>query len=308
VVTVTGNSDFNLKVLALGTGFPLQVVLPLIIAALMFGIGMSLSIHSFAHLLLARQAATIAFFNQFMILPLLAFFLAWALPMPPELGVGLVILAACPSASTSNLYTYLARGDTALSISLTAFNKMFSVITIPFYVNLAVTSFTHTNKTVALTFSDTFARLALLVLLPTMTGMAIRHGFPAYAGKAQRYVKRAAVASLALLIAWLIIQERHSLVDMLFAAGPAAIALCILIMCCGYGISSLFSLPDAQRTAITLENGMQSGGMAIAIAAGILESPAMAIPAAVYSLAMYLLAGAFVFMKNYPLTTQLQPR
>jgi len=264
----------------------------------MLGIGMSLSVSSFSQLLSARRAATIAFLNQFLILPLLAFVIAWALSMPSELQVGLIVLAACPSASTSNLFTYLARGDTALSISLTAFNKMFALITIPLYINLAMVFFMGESQNVTLAFADTFERLMLMVLLPTMVGMAIRHQFPEYAERAKGNVKKIAVVCLVLLITWIVVQQRHSLIDMLFAAGPAVTMLCVLIMCCGYGLSSLFKLPNAQRTAITLESGMQSGGMAIVIAAGILESAAMAVPAAIYSLVMYLFAGAFVLMKN----------
>lgn len=282
----------------MNAGVSLQIILPLIIAALMLGIGMSLSVSSFSQLLSARRAATIAFLNQFLILPLLAFVIAWALSMPSELQVGLIVLAACPSASTSNLFTYLARGDTALSISLTAFNKMFALITIPLYINLAMVFFMGESQNVTLAFADTFERLMLMVLLPTMVGMAIRHQFPEYAERAKGNVKKIAVVCLVLLITWIVVQQRHSLIDMLFAAGPAVTMLCVLIMCCGYGLSSLFKLPNAQRTAITLESGMQSGGMAIVIAAGILESAAMAVPAAIYSLVMYLFAGAFVLMKN----------
>ena len=282
----------------MNAGFSLQIILPLIIAALMLGIGMSLSMRSFSQLLSARRAATIAFFNQFLIIPLLAFVIAWALPMPGELQVGLVLLAACPSASTSNLFTYLARGDTALSISLTAFNKMFALITIPLYVNLAMIFFMGTQQSVTLSFYDTFERLLLMVLLPIMVGMAIHHRYPAFAKRTKGHVKKIAVVCLVLLIAWLVIQQRHSLMDMLFASGLAVVMLCVLVMCCGYGLSTLFSLPDAQRITITLETGMQSGGMAIVIAAGVFDSAAMAVPAAMYSLMMYIFAGAFVLIQN----------
>jgi len=282
----------------LTAGFSLQIILPIIVAALMLGIGMSLSVLSFAHLLSARRAAIIAFLNQFLILPLLAFVIAWVSPMPSELQVGLVLVASCPSASTSNLFTYLARGDTALSISLTAFNKMFAIITIPLYVNFAMDLFYQTKTHIELSFVDTFERLMLMVLLPTMAGMLIRLRFPVFAERSNGNIKKIAVVCLVLLIAWLVVKQRHSLIDMLFASGPAAAILCVLIMCCSYGCSSLFRLSNAQRTAITLESGMQSGGMAIVIAAGIMGSTAMAVPAVIYSLLMYLFAGAFVLMKN----------
>ncbi len=282
----------------LNAGVSLQIILPLIIAALMLGIGMSLSVHSFSRLLSARRAAAVAFFTQFLILPLLAFVIASIIPMRSELQVGLVLVAACPSASTSNLFTYLARGDTALSISLTAFNKIFALLTIPIYVNFAITFFAGAHRSVTLSFYDTFERLMLIILLPIIVGMVIHYRFPVFTKRTKGMVKKIAIICLILLIAWLVVQQRHSLLDMLFASGLAVVMLCVFAMCCGYGFSTLFKLPDAQRITITLETVMQSGGMAIVIAAGVLDSAAMAIPAAMYSLMMYVFAGAFVLIQN----------
>jgi bile acid:Na+ symporter, BASS family len=279
-------------------GIPIQVLLPLVIAAMMLGVGMSLRVADFSALLATPRSAAIGLLGMFGLFPALAFLLAWAFPLSPELSVGLVLLAASPSASTSTLFTYLARGDAALSLTLTAVSKMLPVLIIPIYVGLAAQVFADADTELSLSFADTSERLLQMVLLPTLIGMTLRHYLPAFAERARPQVTRVAVIALIVLILLLVYRERQVLPDMLLAAGPAALTLCLLGMACSYSLCGLFRLRAAQRTAITLEVGMQSGGTAIAIAAGILAVPAMAVPAAVYSLLMYLTAGAFVYWQR----------
>lgn len=284
-------------------GIPIQVILPVIIAMLMLGIGMSLRIADFSALISHPRATGLGLLNLFVIFPALAFLFAWIFPLPPELRVGLVLLAACPSASTSNFFTYLARGDVALSITLTAISKIVPVLTVPFYVSLAAALFADTDTSLTLSFADTSERLLHMVLLPTVIGMALRHRFPAVAEHTQRSVKRLAVIALVLLIAALIIRERTSLAQMLLSAGLPALSLCLAGMLFAFVSSTQFGLQEPRRNAITIEVGMQSGGTAIAIAAGILAQPAMAIPAAVYSLLMYGVAAGFVYWQRSALAS-----
>lgn len=279
-------------------GIPIQILLPLVIAAMMLGVGMSLRMADFTALRATPRSAVIGLLGMFGLFPVLAFLLAWAFPLSPELSVGLVLLAASPSASTSTLFTYLARGDAALSLTLTAVSKTLPVFTIPIYVGLAAQVFADADTELSLSFADTSERLLQMVLLPTLIGMALRHYLPAFAERARPQVTRVAVIALISLILVLVYRERQALPGMLLAAGPATLTLCLLGMACAYGLCGLFRLRAAQRTAITLEVGMQSGGTAIAIAAGILAVPAMAVPAAVYSLLMYLAAGAFVYWQR----------
>lgn len=281
------------------SGIPIQVLLPLVIAAMMLCVGMNLRVADFKTLLATPRSAAVGLLGMFGLFPALAFLLAWAFQLSPELSVGLVLLAACPSASTSTLFTALARGDAALSLTLTTVSKMLPVLTIPVYVALATQIFADADTTLSLSFADTSERLAQMVLLPTLVGMVLRHYAPAFTAKTRPYVTRVAVIALIILILMLVYRERQALPDMLLAAGPAALMLCLLGMGCTYGFCRLFRLRDAQRVAITLEVGMQSGGTAIAIAAGILAAPAMAVPAAVYSLIMYLVAGAFVYWQRH---------
>lgn len=279
-------------------GIPIQILLPLVIAAMMLAVGMSLRVADFTALLETPRPAAIGLFGMFVLFPALAFLLAWAFPLSPVLSVGLVLLAASPSASTSTLFTYLARGDCALSLTLTAVSKLLPVFIIPIHIALAARMFGDVDADVSLGYADVSERLVQMVLLPTLTGMTLRHYRPEFADGARPHITRIALVALVLLILMLVYRERQALPDMLVAAGPAALTLCLLGMVCAYGLCALFRLRAAQRTAITLETGMQSGGTAIAIAAGILATPAMAVPAAVYSLLMYLVAGCFVYWER----------
>jgi BASS family bile acid:Na+ symporter len=231
---------------------------------------------------------------MFVLFPLLALAIAAVFPMPPELKVGLVLLAASPSASTSTVFTYAARGDTALSIALTTASKIVPVLTIPAWLSLASSLFADSQTALNLSFADTSESIALTVLGPTLLGMALRAYYPETIARIRPYLGRAGIVALVILIAAIVFRERTTLGGMFVAAGPAAFTLCALGMGLAYAGASALRLNGAQRAALTIELGMQSGGTSIAIAAGVLGSPAMAIPAAVYSLIMYAAAGSFV--------------
>jgi BASS family bile acid:Na+ symporter len=279
-------------------GIPIQVLLPLVIAAMMLGVGMSLRIADFTALLDRPHSAGIGLLCMFLLFPGLAFLIAWVYPLSMELQIGLVLLAASPSASTSTLFTYLARGDAALSLTLTAVSKLLPVVTIPLYVGMATRLFADTDTTLSIGLENISERVVQMVLLPTLAGMALRHYYPNLTDRIRPWVIRGAVLALILLIALLVFRERFKLPAMLLQAGPAALILCLAGMGSAYLISRLSRLPPRQITAIVIETGMQSGGTAIAIAAGLLAVPAMAVPAAVYSLIMYLVTAVFVRLKR----------
>lgn len=268
--------------------------LPIVIAVMMLAVGMGLRAADFSALLTRPSAAAIGLVGMFLCFPLLALAIAAAVPMAPELKIGLVLLAASPSASTSTLFTYAARGDTALSIALTTVSKVVPVLAIPAWVSLAARLFGGAQLELQLSFADTSESIALTVLAPTVAGMLVRHRFPNATMRVRPHIGRVGIAALVVLIAAIVFRERASLGGMIVSAGPAALALCVSGMASAYAAATLFGLSIGQRSAVTIEIGMQSGGTAIAIAAGVLGAPAMAVPAAVYSLIMYGAAGAFV--------------
>jgi len=275
----------------------IRAFLPWIIFLLMLGIGTSLRVQDFTALLHARRAALVALVAQFLLLPVAAFALAIAFSPPPELQIGMVLLAASPSATTSTFFTYLARGDTALSIALTAFNKLFSVITLPLLVGLASLIFGGESLSFSLPATKTIKQLALLVMLPTILGLLLRHYLPALAGCFSSFVKQAAILLLAGLVLWVIWLRHETLPGMILQIGPAMLLLCLMGMLTSHLIAASARFSQAQRTAIALETGTQSGGTAILIATGILDSAIMSIPALVYSLLMYPVAAMFAWWR-----------
>lgn len=268
--------------------------LPVTIAVMMLAVGMALAPRDFGALLADPKAGAIGLAGMFVAFPLLGFGVAAALPLDPVLKIGLVLLAASPSASTSTAFTYAARGDTALSIALTTASKIVPVVAIPFWVSLASEAFAGETTAMSLSFADTSESLALTVLIPTLAGMLLHRYYPAVTRRLHPHVGRLGIAALVALIAAIVYRERASLGGMIVAAGPAALTLCLLGMALAFSAATLFGFTRAQRTALTIELGMQSGGTSIAIAAGVLHTPAMAVPAAVYSLIMYVAAAGFV--------------
>ncbi len=274
-------------------GLPIDVLLPIVIAMMMLAVGMSLRPADFRAVASAPLAAAIGLLGMFVGFPLLAFALAVMFRLEPALAIGLVLLAASPSASTSTMFTYLARGDVALSVALTAVSKVVPVLTVPAYVSFAAQTFAGERMPVAISFADTSEAIAATILLPTLLGMALRRYSPA-AAAVRPYIARGSIMLLIALIGVLVWRERAALPQMFASSGPAALTLCVLGMAGAFGAASIAGLSERQRSAITIEIGMQSGGTSIAIAAGVLGAPAMAVPAAVYSLIMYVMAGAFV--------------
>jgi len=275
------------------TEFPLQVILPLGIALMIFGVGLELRWHGFIQLARTPNVSLIAVICQFLLLPSLAFLLAMAFDLSPELRIGLVLLAASPGASTAVFYTYLGGGNIALAMALNAFGKLLAVFTLPLYTALALQLFAGGGMIPNMPVAELMGRLVVLVLFPAMVGMAVGYRFPRFARHARIWVKRAGLLMIVVLVVWVVMREWVNLPEMLAQVGLPTLALCLAAMTMAAAIVHLMSLEVANRTAIVLITTMQSGGLAILVATGVLETPAMAVPAAIYSLIMYPLAGLF---------------
>ncbi|HET8699841.1 MAG TPA: bile acid:sodium symporter family protein [Gammaproteobacteria bacterium] len=276
------------------SGFPIAVALPAVIVSMMLVVGMRLRPADFTRLAAAPLAAAVGLANMFVVFPALAFAVAAVFDLSPELRIGLVLLAASPSGSTSTFFTYFARGDVALAVALTTISKAVPVLTIPLYSSIASRVFGGADTSLPIRFADTSESVLTIVLLPMAVGMALLTRYPTAVAALRPHLARGAAITLVAVIAVLAFRERERLPEMAAAAGPAAAALCVLGMLAAFSAAKLLRLSAAQRTAITIETGMQSGGTAIAIAAGLLGSAAMAVPAAIYSLIMYAAAAVFV--------------
>ena len=272
------------------------VLLPLALAIMMLGMGLSLVPEDFRRITRYPKAVAVGVVCQIVLLPLIGALIALVVPMQPELAVGLIVLAVCPGGPSSNLVTYLAKGDVALSVTLTAFSSIITVFTIPLFTNLALQHFLGERAAIALPIGSTLLQIFLIPLLPTAIGMAIRHQFPGSARRLEKPMSRLAVGLLALIIVLLLMREGSKLPGFLVQVGIGVVLLNLLATLAGFLAGKLFQLPLAQQICIAIEVGIQNGTLAIAITAGLLNNPDMAVPAAIYSLLMYVTGfGAILY-------------
>ncbi|MEM6254952.1 MAG: bile acid:sodium symporter family protein [Cyanobacteria bacterium P01_D01_bin.156] len=279
------------------SSFLTTIFLPLALFIIMLGMGLGLTIQDFTRILVEPKAVILGLVAQLMLLPLVGFVLASIFPLSPELAVGVMILSASPGGPTSNLMTYLAKGNVALSITLTAISSLITVFTIPLVVNLAMASFMGDSTTLQLPFLTTVLQIAVITLIPVSLGMVLHHKVPTFAANVETGVKWLSLAFLGLIIVGLLAKERANVAGFFLQAGGVTFALMLVTMGLGYTIASLAKLDNPSATAITVEVGIQNGTLAIAIAsaATFLNNPTMAIPAAIYSLLMFVVSGFFAW-------------
>ena len=285
----------------MNSGIISTALLPLALAIIMFGLGLSLKVGDFKRIFLYPKAIIIGSFTQLVLLPVLGFTIAaLLLKSSPELAIGLIILAMCPGGPTSNLLTHLANGDTALCISLTAISSIVKIFTIPIMVNIAIMHYMGVASEFHLDVLSSILKIVTITIVPAALGMLVKAWAPALAQKAQKPVKVMSAVFLVLVILAAIYQERNTIVRSMVIAGPAALLLNISGMLLGYYIPRLFNLPWAQQITISIETSIQNGTLAIAIASSplMLGNATMAIPAVVYSLIMFITAGLFISLVN----------
>ncbi|NJM17673.1 MAG: bile acid:sodium symporter family protein [Richelia sp. RM2_1_2] len=271
------------------------VFLPIALAIIMLGMGLSLVPDDFLRVAKYPKAVAVALISQLIILPAIAFVIAKVIPMPNYITVGLLILALCPGGATSNLITYFAQGDVALSVTLTALSSTITVFTIPIASNIALQYFIGTTAAIALPISTTMLQIFAITLLPIGLGMSIKQRFPEFAFRLEKVTSKIAIAFLILIISGLIIREWSRLPGFIAQVGIAVVLLNISAMMVGFYISKLFNLSIPQQICIAIEVGFQNGTLAITITAGLLNNPDMAIPAAIYSLFMYITGFLIIY-------------
>ncbi len=272
------------------------VLLPLALAIVMLGMGLSLVPEDFKRITRYPKAVAVGTVCQVLLLPLIGALITLVVPMQPAIAVGLIVLAVCPGGPSSNLVTYLAKGDVALSVTLTAVSSIITVFTIPLFTNLALQYFLGKSAAIALPIGSTMLQIFLITLLPTAIGMVIRHQSPDTARRLEKQMSRFAVGLLALIIVLLLVREGSKLPGFLVQVGIGVVLLNLLVMLAGILAGKLFRLSLAQQICIAIEVGIQNGTLAITITAGLLNNTDMAVPAAVYSLLMYVTGfGAILY-------------
>jgi BASS family bile acid:Na+ symporter len=273
------------------------VILPIALGIIMLGLGLGLSLDDFKRVALYPKAIVIGLICQMVLLPVICFVIAIGLQLPPELAVGLMLLAASPGGPTANLYSHLAKGDVALNISLTAINSLLTLISLPFIVNFSLQYFLVSEQAIPMQFKK-IIEVFLIVLIPVILGMLVKAKKPEISERMDKPVRILSALFLALIIISAIIKEKANVMIYFQEVGLAAFLFNVLSMMAGYFIPQLFSVNKKQAISIGMEIGIHNGTLAIYIALNVLGNSAMSIPPAIYSLIMFFTAAFFGYLVN----------
>lgn len=272
-----------------------EVFLPIALAIIMFGLGLSLTIADFRRVVAYPKATLIALVCQILLLPAICFGLVLLFGLPPALAVGMMLLAASPGGTTANLYSHLFGGDVALNVTLTAINSVLAVVTLPLVTNLSLSYFAADSGTLGLQFDKTLQVVAI-VLVPVAIGMAVRAALPAFAERMSTPVKIASAVILAIVIAGVLLQELDNLGGYIRSAGLVTLVFSVLSLTVGYWVPRLAKIERSQAIASCMEIGIHNATLSIAVALTLLNNNQMAVPAATYGVLMFFTAAAAGFL------------
>ncbi len=272
-------------------------IAPIILALIMLGLGLGLKIDDFTRILKTPKDFFIGFFSQLIILPLVAYLLIIILKVPPEIAIGVMIIAAAPGGVTSNILTKFANGDVALSISLTAVISLISIITVPLIIFTSADLFGITNISQNISMIGIALKMFLVVTVPVILGMIIRKFAENFVtSKAEIFNKLNIVFFIIFFIA-AFYEERENFINFFKQAGLIALVLNITMMVVAFYLAKYFASGIAQRKAISLECGLQNGTLAIFVSTQIFGADILyATPTAAYGLTMYITGFIFVFL------------
>ena len=272
-----------------------SIIVALCLMLIMLGMGLSLTIGDFQRVAKRPRAISVGLLNQLIFLPLIGFAIAKSLALPSPIAIGLMILVACPGGATSNLITHLAKGDTALSISLTAVASLITLFSIPFIIGYALYEFSGTEQVVELNALQMIGQLLIIVLIPVSIGMLVRAKKTAFALKMDKPVRRASGILLAIVTISLIIKERDNVIPYFQQAGLATILLNGTTVLLGFTVARLAKLGKKQGVSVAIESGIQNSALAMTIATITLNNTTFAITPAIYTLVMYA-SGFFLIL------------
>ena len=277
-------------------GIVTDVFLPLALAFIMFALGLGLSGGDFLRVAKQSRDFFIGAFSQIILLPIIAFVLVKMWPIAPELAIGVMIIAAAPGGVTSNILTSFAKGDVALSISLTAIISLLSVITIPFIVLTSVGLLSNTNVTQDISLVNMSRDMFLIVTVPVILGMLFRRFISVIASKFEPIAKKISTVLFVLVLLGAIAAERENVISYFAQAGLITLVLNVIMMVVAFYLAQLFGSKAEQKKCITIECGLQNGTLAIFVATSIFGGGMYVIPAATYSLIMFATSLIFVYL------------
>jgi BASS family bile acid:Na+ symporter len=260
------------------------------LAVIMLGLGMSLVPADFKRVVVNPRGVTIGLANLLVLSPLLAFGMAEAFALPAALAAGLVLLGASPGGTMANMLTHLARGDVALSVSMTALSSLAAVITVPLFLGLAVDHF-GSDLGSDVEMLGIVGRVFVISLVPLGIGMLIRAKAPGWTDRNYPAFRKTSLVVFVLVVIIAVVAEHEKALENFTEVAAAALALNVAAMTVSFWVARGAGLGDRQTTAIAMELGIHNATLAIAVGATVATE--LAIPAAVYSTFMFITAGLF---------------
>ncbi len=270
----------------------LPTLLFIALGLVMFGLGLSLTVGDFKRLLQHPRAVVLALVLQVLVLPAACYALIVLLGVAPLYAVGLMLLAASPGGVSANLFSHLFGGNVAMNISLTAINTVLSIVSLPLITNWAINTFAHTGQVVPLQFGKV-VEVIIIVLVPVVLGMAVHRRALAFSARMEKPMKIFSAVVLAAFALIAIAKEWTALVESFAGIGPAVLLFNAISLASGYYLSRAAGLDKSMATAISFEIGIHNSTLAIFIALSVLGNFQLALPAAIYSVSMYILATLF---------------
>jgi BASS family bile acid:Na+ symporter len=265
------------------------VGLPLALAIIMFGLGLDLTPNDFRRVGRAPKAVAVALACQVVLLPAICFGLVVLFDLPALLGIGMLLLAASPGGTTANLFSHLFRGDVALNITLTAINTVIAVVTLPLITGFAIAWFDRQDD-VSMPLVE-IVKVFALILLPVGIGMLVNHRAPGFARRMDKAVRIGSAVILAILVLGILLDQLENVGDYLADVGLVTALFCAISLVVGYAVPKAFGVTGPQAIASSMEVGVHNATLAIFVAVEVLDEVEISVPAAVYSLVMFLFAA-----------------
>jgi len=271
-------------------------IAPLALALIMLGLGLGLGVNDFKRVLQNPKIFFVGIFSQIVLLPIIAYTLLLVIKVPTAIALGVMIIAAAPGGVTSNVMTKFARGDVALSISLTAVCSLISIISVPLIVFSSAKLIGVSNISEEITMTGIALKMAGVVTLPVFIGMIIRKFNENFISNNIKLIERTTGFLFLIVFAAIWIEERNNILSYLSQAGVIVLTLNIVMMIFAYYLAKVFSSNIEQRRCIAIECGLQNGTLAVFVATQIFNDIIYIIPTAAYALIMYITAFIFMYL------------
>ncbi len=273
-----------------------QIFLPISLAVIMFGMGLTLVISDFTRLFTYPKEIFIGLFNQLVFLPLIGFLIILLFDLDSTMAIGIMILSLCPGGPTSNLITQVSRGNIGLSVTLTALASLITVFTIPIILSEAISYFSgETDVVIELPIVQTMIQILVITVIPVSIGMVIRKKNEDFALKMERPMRIASTVLFIIIFLLVMIANKDLIVQAMKEVGLATLLLNLSTMALGYMTAKLFGVKGKSQISITIESGIQNGTLAFVIATTILNNVEMGLPTGAYSIWMFISGGILMW-------------